>query len=76
MKADIEYSLDGQTWTKLNTTSDLSRDTSPVQSEYNVTISVAAGSTLKLRVYPWMNNADNGGRYLAIYGVKIAGKVE
>lgn len=75
VKADIEYSADGQSWTKLNSSPDLARDTSASISEYTVTAEVAAGQSFKVRVYPWMVNADGGGRYLAVYDLKIAGKV-
>lgn len=78
VKADIEYSVNGGAWVKLNTSVDLPRDNaSPARAEYTVTAEVAAGQSFKVRVYPWMVSATGTGtgRYLALYDLKIAGKV-
>lgn len=77
VKADMEYSADnGATWVKLNSTSDLPRDsTGATISEYTVTAEVASGAPFKVRVYPWISTAATGGRYLGIYDLKVSGKV-
>ncbi len=75
--ADMEYSVDGATWTKLNAeTMSFTKDTM-VKKEFGVTASVASGTKIFLRVYPW--NTSGGatvtGKSIALYAVKIAGKV-
>jgi len=75
--ADMEYSVDGTTWTKLNAeTMTFTKDVM-TKKEFGVTASVASGSKIYLRVYPW--NTSGGatitGKSLALYGVKISGKV-
>lgn len=75
--ADMEYSVNGTTWTKLNAETMTFTKDSMVKKEFSVTASVASGSKIYLRVYPW--NTSGGatitGKSLALYGVKISGKV-
>ncbi|MDP5238707.1 GDSL-type esterase/lipase family protein [Uliginosibacterium sp. 31-16] len=77
VQADMEYSTnaDFSASTKLNTAAALSfsKDTM-VKNEFGVTIVVPAGKTLYLRIYPW-NTAGTTGKSLALYNVKVSGKV-
>ena len=75
--ADMEYSVNGTTWTKLNAeTMSFTKDVM-TKKEFGVTASVASGGKIYLRIYPW--NTSGGatvtGKSLAVYGVKISGKV-
>ncbi|MDO6387246.1 rhamnogalacturonan acetylesterase [Uliginosibacterium sp. 31-12] len=75
--ADMDYSTDKVSWTKLNsTTLAFSKDTM-TKLEYSTTIQVAATGTLYLRIYPWntSGSATTTGKSLGLYGVKIFGKV-
>ncbi len=74
--ADMDYSVDGKTWIKLNEKPlGLEKDTMQKLS-FPVKAELAAGGKLQLRVYP--RNPKGGpavsGKYLAIYGVNISGK--
>lgn len=75
VQADMEWSIDGATWTKLNADAALSfsKDTMS-KVEYGVTIIVPAANALRLRIYPW-NTAGTTGKYLGLYKVKVSGKV-
>lgn len=74
VQADIEYSTDKTTWTKLNSNAlSWTKDTMAL-SEFNVTAEVASGAKFYLRIYPW-NTAANAGKQLALYNVKVSGKV-
>jgi lysophospholipase L1-like esterase len=75
--ADMAYSLDGTTWTALNsTTLSFSKDTMSKQ-EFGVTIVVPSTTKLYVRIYPWNTSGATGvtGKYLGLYGVKVSGKV-
>jgi lysophospholipase L1-like esterase len=75
IQADIEYSLDQTSWTRLNASSLTSTKDVMTYVEYTgLALQVAKGSTVYLRIYPW-NTAGTAGKSLALYGVKVAGKV-
>lgn len=74
--ADMDYSVDGTTWIKLNEKPlGPARDTMQKFS-FPVKAELAAGGKLQLRVYPWNPKGGPGvtGKYLAIHGVNISGK--
>lgn len=74
IQASMAYSTDGSTWTMLNSTAlSFSKDTM-TKVEYGVTVEVASGAKIYLRIYPW-NTAGNAGKSLALYDVRISGKV-
>lgn len=74
IQANMAYSTDGSTWTMLNNTAlSFSKDTM-TKVEYGVTVEVASGTTIYLRIYPW-NTAGTAGKSLALYDVRISGKV-
>ncbi|MBS1209022.1 MAG: hypothetical protein H6R19_1420 [Proteobacteria bacterium] len=75
VQADMEYSTDLSTWTKLNADAALAfvpKETMFKES-YSVAIVVPTGSTLYLRIYPW-NTAGTAGKQIALYNVKVSGK--
>lgn len=74
VQADMEYSVDNTTWTKLNSAALYWTKDTMALSEYNVTVEVASGAKFYLRIYPW-NTAANAGKSLGLYGVKVSGKV-
>lgn len=72
--AKIEYSLseDFSNPVELATELELTKDTMN-KFEYSITEKVADGESIYVRIYPWMNSASEGGRYLAMYDVRIDG---
>jgi len=74
VQADIEYSADGTNWTKLNSTALAFTKDVMTKVDYTVTASVPSTGKLYIRIYPW-NTAGNTGKSLAVYGVKMTGKV-
>ncbi len=77
VKADIKYSLSADFSSPITLASalDLPRNKSVDMGhfEYSVTETVADGDTIYVRIYPWMASATSGGRYLALYDVRIDG---
>lgn len=77
VRADIEYSLDAGFYQPVSLTKDapLSFDRDQMQAEkFTTDFEVGAGQTVYLRIYPW-NTATSSGKSLAVYNVKIAGRV-
>lgn len=75
--ADMAYSTDQITWTKLNSAALSFTKDSMLKIEYGVTILVPANGNLYLRIYPWNTSGSSAttGKYLGLYGVKMSGKV-
>jgi len=82
MKANIYYSLDGfATRTLLNATPLTLPKYSATElftqvSYNNLTINVASGSTLTLRVYPWWPSGASTTKYLVERNIKITGNAK
>ncbi|MBN3057590.1 GDSL-type esterase/lipase family protein [Pectobacterium brasiliense] len=76
VQADMEYSTDNIKWTRLNGSKPLSsaKDVMTYVEYDNLAIQVPSGKSLYIRIYPW-NTAGTAGKSLALYGVKVTGKV-
>jgi hypothetical protein len=76
VQADVEYSLnaDFSKPTRLTAEAALSfaKDEISLKS-FNTDITLAAGQTLYLRIYPW-NTAGGSGKGIAIFNLKLTGR--
>lgn len=76
IQADIEYSTDHTSWTRLNGSTPLTstKDVMTYVEYTGLAQQVTSGNSIYIRIYPW-NTAGTAGKSLALYGVKVAGKV-
>ncbi len=74
IRANIAYSLSADFSNPVTLVTELNPVRDGVEYfSYPVTEGIAVGESIYLRIYPWMDSASSGGRYLALYDVSIDG---